>query len=102
MDERMGTPDRTAQIAECRRRSCGRKWIPTGFAALSTIALAAAQEIRKTRSGGNLIKLTITEIPSEPIDDGQICSQRIFFEGALRQPIRIVAALTLSWLAPFK
>jgi hypothetical protein len=38
----MGTPERDAKVAEWRRKSWGRKWIPTAWPAFITIIRAAS------------------------------------------------------------
>jgi hypothetical protein len=38
----IGTPDRDAKVAECRRRSCGLSLTPTILPDLITIILAAS------------------------------------------------------------
>jgi len=46
----MGTPDLLAKVAACRRRSGGRRWIPTIFPDFMTICLAASYDIGKIRT----------------------------------------------------
>jgi hypothetical protein len=48
----MGTPERDAKVAEWRRKSWGRKWIPTAWPAFITIIRAASYEIGNMRSFG--------------------------------------------------